>query len=154
MKKLFKIWSTIAAGYFLGLLFAQRPGRELRSRLKQSKTPLKDLGHDVVDSKMEMWNEARGWVESSEHIQQAVRQLRVHFDELAEKAESLGEDAGERVQAEFERLSQEAKEAAGKLKTSATKKAGSLRKSATKRAGKASKRAKKEVKTVARKIKK
>lgn len=134
-------------GYIFGMLFAQRPGKDLRKRLAKSQNPAKDLWIDVWESKLEAWGEVRQAVENSEKIQKMSDHLRGHFDALVDRAKDLGDDAVEKVQEELESIADDAKKAAADLKTEAKKRT-------TKFKNDLEKGGKKEVKTIAKKVSK
>lgn len=121
MNKFLRLWGSVAAGYVLGMMFAQRSGKELRGRLSKSDAPAKDLWSDLWDSKMEMWGEMKEAVENSEQLQKMTDHLRGHFDALVDRAKDMGDDAVEKVQEELEQIADEAKKAAANLKTEAKK---------------------------------
>lgn len=143
MKRLLGFLVPASIGALYGLFFAQKSGSELRSDLKKSKTPTKDLMNELKNVTCESGKEAKEWAENSEELKKLLDDARAYFDDLVEKSKDLKEGTAEKVGAEFAELSQKAAEAAKKVKETATKNASKFKNEIEK-----------EVKTVAEKVKK
>ncbi len=132
-----------SAGMVYGLLFAQRPGKELRKELSKSEEPLKVLFNECKNVDLEAIEEVTQWAKESEDVQQLVQYGKKQFGDFVEKAKSLSAEGQEIVRQRLETLSSDAHEAAEELKKSAAKKGKELKNELHK-----------EVKTIAKKIKK
>lgn len=143
MKRLLGFLFTASLGALYGVFFAQKSGKELRSSLKKSKTPTKDLMKELHNVTKESGKEACDWAENSEEVKNLLDDARLYFDDLVEKSKDLKDDTAEKVSEEFAELSEKAAAAAKKVKKTATKKATKFKNELEK-----------EVKTVAKKIKK
>ncbi|MCF7830451.1 YtxH domain-containing protein [Candidatus Gracilibacteria bacterium] len=133
MKGLLRFLFSITIGLFYGLLFAQKPGQKLRSELKKSKSPAKDLFKELKSVDREAIGSISDWAKNSEELQKVLESGKEQFDVFVEKVKELGKDAVEVAEKELEEMSVNAKKAAIKLKKQAVKKGATMKKTTTKR---------------------
>lgn len=123
MKRLLGFLFSASLGALYGMFFAQRSGQTLRTELKKSSTPGKDLLKELQKVTTESKNEVVDWAENSEELQRLLAEARSYFDQLVEKTKDLGDTTAEYLGEEFEELSEKASAAAKMMKVSASKKA-------------------------------
>ena len=148
--KLFKTVFALGAGVLGGLLFAQKPGKKLRSELSKSEKPLETLLAELK----KVGTEVSDLAKNSEDLQKVLQSGKSQFESFVQAVGELGDEASESARAELENLSQNAKKAADDLKKTASKKAESAKKSVEKQVKKSSKVLEKKAKIVAKKIQK
>lgn len=142
---------TLAAGASVGLLFAQRSGKELREKLTNSNDPwgviMKEaglMGKEAKDSTVD-------WVKNSKELQQVIESGKGQFDELVKGAKEMGGDTAEVARQKLVELANNAQEAAnelgGKAKAKVSKAKSTVKKAASKTKS-TSKKVEKKVKSV------
>lgn len=132
MKGLVKFLFAVTVGAVYGLLFAQKPGKKLRSELKKSDNPWMTL----LEEGKSVDKEARGvvmdWAENSKELQEILSTGKAQFDNFIESAKDLSTEGKEMAQIKLEELAANAKKAADSLKDEATKKINTIRNDAVK----------------------
>ncbi len=141
--KLIRFLFAATIGMVYGLMFAQRPGKDLRKELKKSKEPYKILFNECKEADLEALDEVTHWAKESEDLQRLLKTGQVQFDDFVQGAKRLSSEGREIATKKLEELSKEAQSAAKELKKTAIKKGSTLKKDIGK-----------EVKTMAKKIKK
>ena len=147
MKRIFSFLFSVSLGALYGLFFAQKSGQKLRTDLRKSVNPGKDLLKELKTVATESGKEAAEWAENSVELQTLLDNARNYFDELVEKSKGVTDATAECLSEELAELGEKASLAAKQMKSSAVKKA-------TKFKNELEKEVKKEVKTVAKKLKK
>jgi gas vesicle protein len=147
MKRFLGFLFSASLGALYGLFFAQKSGQKLRTDLKKSANPGKDLLKELKTVATESGKEAAEWAENSAELQTLLDEARNYFDELVEKSKGVSDATAECIGEELAELGEKAAAAAKKVKASATQQA-------TKFKNELEKEVKKEVKTIAKKMKK
>lgn len=113
--KLAKNIITLAAGATVGLLFAQRSGKDLRDELVGSKDPwgiiLKEAGLAGKEAK----DSTIDWVKNSKELQEVITSGKGQFDEMVKGASAMGTETAEVAKAKLEELAKNAQAAAKEL---------------------------------------
>ena len=120
--KLLKLVATLSVGALYGLLFAQRPGKELRKKLKTTANPYKALFEECKDMDKEALEELLKWAKESEDVKKAVKLSKAHINRLSKKAEALGKEGKKEAQKQLEDLTKKATKAVKEVKKDAVKK--------------------------------
>jgi gas vesicle protein len=114
--KLFKFLVTFSAGAFLGLLFAQRAGKEFRKDLKNSNDPLKTVLRECKSVHTDIAGTVTQSVKECEAIQQMLEKGQAQMDQIVYQAQSMSEEGKKAIQKKLEELSQAAQNAVEELK--------------------------------------
>lgn len=147
MKRFLGFLFSASLGALYGLFFAQKSGQKLRTDLKKSTNPAKELLKELRSVASESGKEAAQWAENSAELQTLLDEARNYFDELVEQSKGVRDATAESISEELAELGEKASAAAKKVKASATQQA-------TKFKNELEKEVKKEVKTISKKIKK
>ncbi len=147
MKRLFGFLFSVSLGALYGVFFAQKSGKKLRSDLKRSKNPGKDLLGELKNVASESGKEATDWAENSEEVQNLLKEAHKYFDDLMEQSKIVRGAAADTVSEELAELGVQAAAAAKKVKKTTIKKA-------TKFKNELEKDVKKSVKVIKKKLKK
>ena len=131
MKGFIKFLFAATIGALYGMLFAQKPGKKLRSDLKKSDNPWKTLFEEGKKVDLEARDFVMDWAENSKELQTVIDSGKKQFDNFVEGAKELSEEGKELAQEKLNKLSKNAKQAADELKEKATKKIKTVRKQAT-----------------------
>ncbi|MCF7812321.1 hypothetical protein K9M59_01835 [Candidatus Gracilibacteria bacterium] len=151
MKGFLKFLASATVGLFYGLLFAQKPGKKLRSELQKSDNPAKILFHELKNVDIDARDSFVKWAKNSEELQEVIQSGREQFDSLVKAVKSLGDEAVEAAEKELEKVSENAQKAAKELRQEMQKKGAAFKKKASTKAKKKSEAIKKDVKTIAKK---
>ncbi len=131
MRGFIKFLFAATIGALYGMLFAQKPGKKLRSDLKKSDNIWKTLFEEGKKVDLEARDVILDWAKNSKELQTVISTGKDQFDNFVENAKELGLEGKELAQEKLEEVAQNAKEAAEKLKKEATKKIKTVRKQAT-----------------------
>ncbi len=153
MKGLLRFLFSITIGLVYGLFFAQKPGKNLRTELKKSKSPATDLFKELKSVDKEALSSFSDWAKDSEELQKVLESGKEQFDVFVDKVKELGKDAAEVAGKELEEMSVNVKKAAVKLKSQAVKEGTKVKKTATKLKKKAIKKGTTMKKTATKKVK-
>ena len=134
----------VKAGALLGMLFAQRSGKELRQKLKDSDSPLKTLIDEGWAIDKEIFAEVSEGIKNSENLQKVLEMGKDQFSDFVEASKELGEQAQDSAVRHLEEIEKWASEASDEIKHCAKKE--------MKHAEKKAKRFGKDVKKKARKF--
>lgn len=152
MKGILKFFFAVTFGAIYGLLFAQKPGKKLRSELKKSKEPLKILFEEGKKIEKEAREVFMDWAENCDELQQILATGKTQFTSFVEQGKKMTEDGKEKAIKKLEELSENAKKSAKELKKTVEEKTNDLQKEVKETSGKFQNQIKKGVRTIADKI--
>lgn len=107
MRNLFKTTVAAVAGVTLGLLFAKKSGKQLRTKLAKSETPFKDLVEELKGVANNSKEFATEKVKNSEDLKKIADAGK---SEIA-KLKDISKDLGAKAEAKVDSLLNKAKEA-------------------------------------------
>jgi gas vesicle protein len=114
--KLLKFIFAITIGGVYGMLFAQRPGKELRDDLKKSKQPMKTFLQEGIAVDTEAFNVIKTELQNSDEVQKMLTTMQAHVKSLGDQAQNFSKDGLQQAQKEMETLAYSAKKIADELK--------------------------------------
>ena len=130
--KFLKFLLTASLGALYGLLFAQRPGKELRKKLKETKSPYKALFDECKDMDKEALELLITWAKESEDIKKAIKISKSQIKSFTKKAETLGKEGKKEAQKQLEELTEKATKAVKSIKKDVSKKSKTIKKTVKK----------------------
>ncbi len=134
MKGLVKIIFGMTLGAVYGMLFAQKPGKKLRTELSKSDNPLKLLFKEGMKMDLEARDTVVDWAKNSEDLKKVIDSGKTQFDAVVKNAKAMGEDAQKSAQKKLEEVAKNAQKAAADLRKCAGEKACEFKEAAGKEA--------------------
>jgi gas vesicle protein len=154
MKGLTKLIFGVMIGGVYGMLFAQKPGKKLRSELATSENPLKTLFSEGLKVDKEARSAAVEWAKNSEELQKVMTSGKDQFNAVVAAGKEMTDDARNEAQKKLEEVAANATKAAHELRDSASQKLNRSSKKATKSIAKAKKTASKKIDKTAKTVNK
>lgn len=154
MRGFLKFFFAATFGAIYGLLFAQKPGKKLRSELKKAENPLKILLEEGKKTEKEARNIFMNWAENCDELQQILSTGKTQFNNFVEQGKKLTEEGKEKAIKKLEELSENAKKSAKELKKTFEEKGKDLQEEVKDSGAKFQNQIKKGVKTIADKMEK
>ena len=115
MKGLTKLIGGVVIGATYGLLFAQKPGKKLRSELAKSDNPLKTLFNEGIKADKEARDAAIQWAKNSEELQKVMTSGKDQFNAVVAAGKEMTDDARKEAQKKLEEVAANATKAAQEL---------------------------------------
>lgn len=139
MKGLFKAITTLAAGVSLGVLFAPKKGKELRTQLSKSSDKMGDFGKQLMVAAEDASAEVKKFLQKPE-VQDLIAKGKQHAEEIVQMSKDKGNTLSQKAKKELECLTKELGKKAKSVKKTTQKKAKAITKNVQKKVSRTTKK--------------